>query len=568
MSTINPLTNSETVEDKQAHTTTVSKFAQLQRVLVKLVFSFCGRTPDIDQRLMCLAATLKRVPRCFAAITEIEDIVAQLLVTESANKSPTFSAREVVELLGQLQFEGEAPVARSLQRRLSEVTTLVELNRLIREAGDLINQQLKTSAPAATTSRSVQQEEPLSRLLGALKTSGALTDALQQLRSRAEYAQSHGSWLEAAEEAAATLSSALAIESVDAGVDEIELARQPLLRFLDSLQGNEAEREELSAARAQLSAARGPTEIIIAARALGGVLRTQRASLELVQKELSGFISTVALRIEEFRSQLNRSGDTHRASVLGAVEIHSVMQFHMGQIKERVVDESEISLLKSFVLDELNQLETVVSEKTKVQSERHKDACERVTGTLQRLAELESDVANLRHELEEQHTLRLIDPLTGVYNRLGYLDGIAREYARWKRQGGALSLAIFDLDHFKQVNDRFGHAAGDKVLTSFAALLRKHVRGSDLICRFGGEEFVLLMPETELEGAALLCEKLRKVLADRQFRFKDTPVPVTISCGYAMFRGEDSVDEVFERADSALYRAKDLGRNRCCAEQA
>jgi diguanylate cyclase len=160
----------------------------------------------------------------------------------------------------------------------------------------------------------------------------------------------------------------------------------------------------------------------------------------------------------------------------------------------------------------------------------------------------------------------LIDPLTGILNRLGYNESVAREYGRWKRMGGNLALAMLDIDHFKQINDRFGHATGDKVLTSLAALLRKHLRGVDHICRVGGEEFVLVMPDTDLTGAAVVAEKMRATVAASQFRVKDTPVPVTFSCGVATFHAEDLVEDVFERADRALYLAKNSGRNRCATE--
>jgi len=104
-------------------------------------------------------------------------------------------------------------------------------------------------------------------------------------------------------------------------------------------------------------------------------------------------------------------------------------------------------------------------------------------------------------------------------------------------------------------------------LTSLAALLRKHLRGTDHICRIGGEEFVLIMPDTDLNGAFTVAEKMRTTVAASQFRFKDAPVPVTLSCGVATFQGEDLVEDVFERADRGLYQAKNTGRNRCVSER-
>jgi diguanylate cyclase len=159
-----------------------------------------------------------------------------------------------------------------------------------------------------------------------------------------------------------------------------------------------------------------------------------------------------------------------------------------------------------------------------------------------------------------------MDPLTSVFNRMGYNEGIGREFARWKRYGGELSLLTFDLDFFKSINDSYGHAAGDKVLASVAALLRKQIRQCDVLCRLGGEEFAVILPETNVYGAAAIADKLRASIASSQFRFKDQPVPVTVSIGAAEFRGADTQEDVFERADRALYLAKKGGRNRCCTE--
>ena len=161
----------------------------------------------------------------------------------------------------------------------------------------------------------------------------------------------------------------------------------------------------------------------------------------------------------------------------------------------------------------------------------------------------------------------MLDPLTGALNRLGYTESMGREYARWRRYGGQLSLAMCDLDLFKRINDDYGHAAGDKVLTSVAGLLRQQIRNCDLLCRLGGEEFAVILPETALEGARIAAEKLRANVAASKFRFKNSPVPVTISIGVAEFHAGDTIEDVFERADRALYMAKHQGRNRCQSER-
>ena len=120
---------------------------------------------------------------------------------------------------------------------------------------------------------------------------------------------------------------------------------------------------------------------------------------------------------------------------------------------------------------------------------------------------------------------------------------------------------MLDLDHFKRINDGYGHLAGDKVLKIIAAQLRKRLRPTDFIARFGGEEFVLLIPSTPLATGLQLAEKLRAAIEACPFHFKGEPVTITVSIGLAAFRGGDRSDHVLKRADEALYRAKHNGRN-------
>jgi diguanylate cyclase len=116
------------------------------------------------------------------------------------------------------------------------------------------------------------------------------------------------------------------------------------------------------------------------------------------------------------------------------------------------------------------------------------------------------------------------------------------------------------------VNDTYGHAAGDKVLKTIAQIFKKATRDADFIARFGGEEFMGIFPETRLEEALALANKIREKVANSKFHYENKPVPITASAGLAMFRPNDSIEDVYKRADKALYRAKQEGRNRCIAE--
>lgn len=158
------------------------------------------------------------------------------------------------------------------------------------------------------------------------------------------------------------------------------------------------------------------------------------------------------------------------------------------------------------------------------------------------------------------------DPLTQVFNRRCLDDMLPREIQRARRGARQLGLVLLDIDHFKRFNDQYGHAAGDAVLVALAGLLRNHLRGSDVVCRYGGEEFLLLLPDSELEGACLRLEELRVHVQSLQVFHESQALPtITLSMGLALYpiHGEQAI-ELTAAADEALYRAKNAGRNRVC----
>jgi diguanylate cyclase len=141
-------------------------------------------------------------------------------------------------------------------------------------------------------------------------------------------------------------------------------------------------------------------------------------------------------------------------------------------------------------------------------------------------------------------------------------ERLDQEVNTWHQRGDSLSLAMLDLDHFKRINDGYGHLAGDKVLKIIANVLRKRLRSTDFIARFGGEEFVLLMPDSSLTDALAAGEVLRAAIEACPFHFKGEPVTITVSMGVAQFQPGERSDLALKRADEALYRAKAAGRNR------
>ena len=152
----------------------------------------------------------------------------------------------------------------------------------------------------------------------------------------------------------------------------------------------------------------------------------------------------------------------------------------------------------------------------------------------QGMQQLNAQLMQLNNKLEK---LAATDELTGLYNRRQAFSRVEEKVALSKRYGDALSLAVLDLDHFKQVNDTHGHQAGDEVLRTMAAILQAHVRDTDAVCRIGGEEFLILFPSETAQEAAFSAERCRAAVESHKFQFNDVTIPVTLSIGISAFRG-------------------------------
>jgi diguanylate cyclase (GGDEF)-like protein len=165
-------------------------------------------------------------------------------------------------------------------------------------------------------------------------------------------------------------------------------------------------------------------------------------------------------------------------------------------------------------------------------------------------------IMHLEDELKEHAST---DSLTKAYNRLKFDEIIESEINRSKRYDQMLSLIAFDIDHFKTVNDNYGHLFGDYVLKTIVNLTKDNIRGVDYLARWGGEEFMIILPETGLERAEALAQRIKEEIEN--YKFKKI-VKVTVSFGVAQFKKDDSEDTLIKRADDALYKAKNKGRNR------
>jgi diguanylate cyclase (GGDEF)-like protein len=174
---------------------------------------------------------------------------------------------------------------------------------------------------------------------------------------------------------------------------------------------------------------------------------------------------------------------------------------------------------------------------------------------------------NLQDKYKDKATQSITDALTGLYNRAYFVEYMTSQVSHLEKlpetaTQKSISVIMIDIDHFKKTNDVYGHQAGDYVIKVVADIMKNVFRKTDIVCRYGGEEFLTILPGTELTGAATAAEKLRKTIAEYSFEFDETKIPVTISSGVAQILvGKETGDQTIARADAALYCSKDSGRN-------
>lgn len=336
-------------------------------------------------------------------------------------------------------------------------------------------------------------------------------------------------------------------------------ATLPLLDRLALLPELQETVTELRSRREETLSTRDLVELLHRVARLASEQRTQ---VQRERLELEDLVQQTTARLDEIETHLagelaERDQSQHDTTQLNVLVTDEVEQLRLGADRA-----SDIADLRRELDSRLNTISTHVLDFQTREESRASVYRERTQRMRARITALERESRNLHQNLKQEQRQAMIDALTGVPNRAAYDDRIAQEFKRWKRFGRPVTLLTWDVDGFKGINDAFGHKAGDKVLRIVGQQLVRHVRDTDFVARYGGDEFAMLLVGSNAEVAQDVAEKIRAEIAALGFHFHDRPVKVTMSCGITGFTGEDSIESVFERADRALYQAKKAGRNR------
>ncbi|MGZ7458131.1 GGDEF domain-containing protein [Pseudomonas sp. Ma2-10] len=331
-----------------------------------------------------------------------------------------------------------------------------------------------------------------------------------------------------------------------------------LLGLLDDLTLPERHRPQAEAMRDRLQNGLNWYELL---PILDDLATLMLAITDSGQHEFEAYLQQLNERLESFQSNLQAASEGHADNRSAAREMDTQIREQVDGLQSSMQEAANLDDLKHVLENHLEGLLGTMDQHQKQRDEREQDAAARLHSLAERVAHMEQEALGYREHLEEQRQKALIDPLTGLPNRAAWSERLDSEINQWQQHGNTLLLAMLDLDHFKRINDNYGHLAGDKVLKIIAGVLQKRLRGTDFIARFGGEEFVLLMPDTVPTAGVKLLEKLRASIEACPFHFKGEPVTITISMGLTAFKPGEHSDLVLKRADQALYRAKHAGRN-------
>lgn len=248
---------------------------------------------------------------------------------------------------------------------------------------------------------------------------------------------------------------------------------------------------------------------------------------------------------------------------------HAQREGHDASLLESIIEcgnkveqETDIGLLKAQMSKYLLAMTNTIEQGAQSSRAQQLEMMSLLSDMQTQLHKLEKSTAVYKNRLVEQEQRNYRDELTNIPNRLAYNERINVEYARWVRQGQDLCLVILDIDHFKRVNDNFGHAAGDKTLQIVAKNIASFLRLTDFLFRWGGEEFVLILTQSDMTEIKSFLDRIRRQIEQIPFKHKGKTITITVSIGATSFTQGDTIESAFERADESLFQAKNSGRNK------
>lgn len=293
------------------------------------------------------------------------------------------------------------------------------------------------------------------------------------------------------------------------------------------------------------------------------LLQTIKEHDRLEKQEMEIFLAHVTEQLSALGDSTNGLNNATQQVILKRNNLDQTVSRQMHALQASSENATKLEPLKALVKKELDNITEKIKTHQQAEKQQQKKDAIKFAQMADEIEAMKTESQALKESLKKANTEAITDPLTKLPNRMAYDRRFEAELARWHRNKTPLSLLMWDIDFFKKINDTYGHKAGDKTLMIIAKLLDKYCRETDFVSRFGGEEFTMLLSDTDKKAAFILAEKIRKIIAKTGFNSSGSAIHITISCGITDLREGDTQENLFERADQALYKAKKNGRNQC-----
>ena len=295
---------------------------------------------------------------------------------------------------------------------------------------------------------------------------------------------------------------------------------------------------------------------------VGNLVLEVRTRMEEEKEQLESLLTEITSKIAQMSSHIGLAGEFALAGFDSSRSLNEKVTAQVAVIRDSADQATDLNAFRETVTKALGAIQEHLDTKLEEDKKRESSLKSEVDGLKSHVGDLQKELNDKQDKLKKAMEESYRDPLTGCLNRLAYEKRIGEEMARSQRFSHKLSIAMLDLDKFKNINDTFGHVAGDQVLKAVSKIAASQIREIDAFCRYGGEEFVMILPETDVKGALAAAEKVRVAVENFRFHSRGQRVVITVSAGVAeQLRGE-KLEAFVDRADKALYKAKSDGRNR------
>lgn len=539
-----------------------------------------------------------------SVVDEVSELIQRMDEQEPIKESAKVKSNEIlVELLEMFDFpKGAASKGVSLKKKIKAAKNEQELRPIMSEFAGLfeetvnilLQEEFRKKEPdkalpekrpflkrllekGSANNKSSTQESDKQRLIApaagelVLQLMLRLPEQVQAklqiktLKRKVTQARSRGDLLPIVDDLAKQLTTVLPNSRTESEMnEEVHMIGDALLGLVNKLDLSSDLKNQVDVVRSMLSQEAANENHYLVIRGIENIADLVKQQHERVTKEkaeLEKFLYETASRLKHIDTELEQTGQWREMSTVEGRELDDNVRSAMHKINASIETSEDLMDLKQTIRLRLDDIDQHMSGFRETEEQRSDHSLRSINQLRKQLHAMEQEADLLRNQLQQKHTEAMRDVLTGIPNRLAYEERLLSELARSKRYGQAFLFLVVDVDHFKKVNDTFGHSAGDRVLKIIAEVMQDNVRAADFIARYGGEEFVILMPETELKAGIKVAEKLRRKIEKCDFYYRDNPVKISISGGITESVAEDTVNSIFERADQGLYEAKKAGRN-------